>query len=51
MLTTLHDLMGTPQNPVNWINPADWIPERLQGSDRDQETAEYVAREFFPWLN
>ena len=35
MLTTLHDLMGTPQNPVNWTNPADWIPERLQGSDRD----------------
>lgn len=35
MLTTLHALMGTPQKPVNWTSPADWIPERLQGSDRE----------------
>ena len=33
MLTTLHDLMGTPQNPVNWTNPAVWITERLGGAD------------------
>ena len=35
MLTTLHGLMGNPQNPVDWTSPADWIPQRLQGSDRD----------------
>ena len=35
MLTTLHDLMGTPQDTVNWTNPAAWIPERLDGGDQD----------------
>lgn len=26
---------GTPQNPVDWINPDEWIPQRLSGSNRD----------------
>jgi restriction system protein len=26
---------GTPQNAVDWTNPAVWIPERLQGAERE----------------
>ena len=28
-------LTGTPQNPVDWSDPAAWIPERLTGEDRE----------------
>jgi restriction system protein len=31
---TLQNLMGTPQNPVDWSKPDEWIPERLDGDDR-----------------
>ena len=32
---TINDLRGTPQEAVDWTNPAMWIPERLSGADRD----------------
>lgn len=33
--TTLWDQRGTPQKPVDWTDPAAWIPERLAGDDLD----------------
>lgn len=33
--TTLGTLRGSPQDPGDWTNPDQWIPGRLQGSDRD----------------
>ena len=32
MDTTIRDQTGTPQNPVNWSDPATWIDERLDGA-------------------
>jgi restriction system protein len=32
---TVNELRGTPQNTVDWTDPATWIPERLQGGDRE----------------
>ena len=32
---TLHDLRGTPQNAVDWTDPGSWIPQRLEGEERD----------------
>ena len=32
---TIKDLRGTPQRAVDWTSPADWIPERLEGHDRE----------------
>lgn len=31
MIKTLFDQTGTPQNAVDWSNPDEWIPNRLQG--------------------
>lgn len=31
---TIWSLTGTPQNPVDWQNPDEWIEERLNGEDR-----------------
>ncbi len=30
MITLSHEQTGTPQNPVDSVNPANWIPERLR---------------------
>lgn len=32
---TLGELRGTPQNTVDWTEPDQWIPERLEGADRE----------------
>jgi restriction system protein len=32
---TVNELRGTPQKTVDWTDPATWIPERLQGGDRE----------------
>lgn len=32
---TVNDLRGTPQKTVDWTEPAAWIPERLNGGDRE----------------
>lgn len=32
---TIIDLRGTPQNAVDWTDPATWIPEKLKGDDRE----------------
>ena len=40
MKSTIATLRGTPQDPVDWSSPDDWIPERLGGTDR--QTAEAV---------
>ncbi len=29
------DLCGTPEHSVDWTDPATWIPERLDGNDRE----------------
>lgn len=31
MISAMAAQMGTPQNPVDWSNPDDWIGERLSG--------------------
>jgi restriction system protein len=31
---TLGELRGTPQEPVDWTDPDQWIPERLTGDDQ-----------------
>ena len=33
MQSTLLDLRGTPQETVDWTDPATWIPQRLAGDD------------------
>ncbi|MBE9204370.1 restriction endonuclease [Synechocystis salina LEGE 06099] len=35
--STISTLRGTPQSPVNWTNPDEWIFDRL--SDKDKELA------------
>lgn len=32
-LKSIWDQTGTPQKPVDWSNPDEWIPQRLTGSD------------------
>ena len=39
---TLRELRGTPQDPVAWTEPDVWIPDRLDGADRDLATAVWV---------
>lgn len=31
MITAIHDQTGTPQDPVDWSDPDEWIPLRLDG--------------------
>ena len=31
----IYNLRGTPQSPLNWLDPPTWIRERLNGSDRE----------------
>lgn len=33
-LNAIWDQTGTPQNPVDWSNPDEWIPQRLQGANQ-----------------
>ena len=33
--STIGTLRGTPQEPVDWSSPDEWIPDRLVGGDRD----------------
>jgi restriction system protein len=35
MLKSITDQTGTPQNPVDWSEPNEWIDERLEGEERD----------------
>lgn len=35
MWNAIYSLRGTPQEPVDWQNPDQWIPERLSGTDGD----------------
>ena len=41
--STLGDLRGTPQKTVDWTDPAGWIPERLEGDDRELAKAIWTA--------
>ena len=34
MRSTISSLWGTPQKPLAWTNPDEWIPERLEGEQR-----------------
>ncbi|MCP4153240.1 MAG: hypothetical protein GY757_36250 [bacterium] len=34
-------LSGTPQEPVDWSNPDQWIPQRLSGKDRETQNTFY----------
>lgn len=40
LLGTLRSESGTPQNPVDWTKPDEWIPEKLTG--KDQELAQKI---------
>ena len=31
LIKSMHEQMGTPQDPADWSNPDIWIPERLSG--------------------
>lgn len=33
-LNAIWDQTGTPKEPVDWSNPDEWIPQRLQGKQR-----------------
>lgn len=33
--STISSLWGSPQSPVDWTDPDIWIPDRLQGQDRE----------------
>ncbi len=35
MWNTIWNLRGTPQEPVDWQSPDQWIPERLSGTDKE----------------
>lgn len=35
MIKAIWDQTGTPQNPVDWSNPDEWIDERLAGLSRE----------------
>ena len=37
--STFAQLRGTPQEPVDWTSPDEWIPGRLDGGDRDLAAA------------
>jgi restriction system protein len=34
LMQAIMDQTGTPQKPVDWLNPDEWIPERLSGDLR-----------------
>jgi restriction system protein len=48
MYAEIWEQVGSPTETVNWINPPEWIPQRLTGGERDlalkiwQETGELV---------
>ena len=48
-ITGLHralaQLLGTPQNPVDWTNPDAWIPEKLSGESRELAIAIWTLSE------
>lgn len=35
MINEIYDQTGTPQNPVDWSNPDEWIATRLSGTSAD----------------
>jgi restriction system protein len=41
--STIAQLRGTPQDPVDWSSPDEWIPVRLTGSDRDVALAVWTG--------
>lgn len=40
LIRVLYEQMGTPQNPVDWTDPDQWIPDRLSGENR--ALAQYI---------
>ena len=43
MRAAIYSLTGTPQDPVTWSDPDQWIPERLSGADRDWALKTWVG--------
>ena len=43
--STISSLWGSPQSPVDWTKPDVWIPERLQGADRELAEAVWQKTE------
>ncbi len=43
LINAVHDQTGTPQNPVDWSNPDEWINERLKA--KNQQLAERIWNE------
>lgn len=35
LIQSVHSQMGTPQDPVDWTDPDNWIPQRLSGAQAD----------------
>jgi restriction system protein len=50
MLRDMWDQMGTPQNPVDWSDPDEWIPQRLRGKSAElaRKLWEGSGKEFNP---
>lgn len=48
-ITGLHSALarirGTPRNPVNWTDPAAWIPDKLRGDEDSRELAHAIWSE------
>jgi restriction system protein len=43
MRAAIYSLTGTPQDPVTWSDPDQWIPERLSGADREWALKTWVG--------
>jgi restriction system protein len=43
LINAVHDQTGTPQDPVDWSNPDEWITERLSG--KSQQLAQMIWNE------
>ena len=44
MINAIVEQTGTPQDPVDWTNPDQWIGERLSGKDRDLAERTWAAK-------
>lgn len=40
---TINSLRGSPQEPVDWTDPDHWIPDRLDGTDRELAEAVWLG--------
>jgi restriction system protein len=44
MINAIVEQTGTPQDPVDWTNPDEWIGQRLSGQDRELAERTWAAK-------